>query len=92
VQILAEPNVLAINGKQAASWQGEFPYPVLQSSTGSGSNAITVPFRQSAHASRSFTNLIRRRSNLQTQQESYTKYSIGSVPMGCLEYTLGHIV
>jgi len=47
VQILAEPNVLAINGKQASFLAGgEFPYPVLQSSTGATSNAITVQFRE----------------------------------------------
>jgi pilus assembly protein CpaC len=48
VQVLAEPNVLAINGKQASFLAGgEFPYPVLQgSSTGSGTAAITVQFRE----------------------------------------------
>jgi pilus assembly protein CpaC len=49
VQILAEPNVLAINGKQASFLAGgEFPYPVLQSTaTGAGGTAaITVQFRE----------------------------------------------
>lgn len=47
VQILAEPNVLAINGKQASFLAGgEFPYPVLQGTSGVGSSAITVQFRE----------------------------------------------
>lgn len=46
-QILAEPNVLAINGKQASFLAGgEFPYPVLQNTTGVGSAGITVQFRE----------------------------------------------
>jgi pilus assembly protein CpaC len=45
-QILAEPNVLASNGEQASFLAGgEFPYPVIQSSTG-GINNITIQFRQ----------------------------------------------
>jgi pilus assembly protein CpaC len=45
-QILAEPNVLATNGEQASFLSGgEFPYPVLQSSTG-GINNVTIQFRQ----------------------------------------------
>jgi pilus assembly protein CpaC len=47
VQLLAEPNVLAINGKQASFLAGgEFPYPVLQGTSGVGSSAITVQFRE----------------------------------------------
>jgi pilus assembly protein CpaC len=47
VQVLAEPNVLAINGKQASFLAGgEFPYPVLQGTAGVGSSAITVQFRE----------------------------------------------
>jgi pilus assembly protein CpaC len=47
VQVLAEPNVLAINGKQASFLAGgEFPYPVLQGTSGVGSSAITVQFRE----------------------------------------------
>jgi pilus assembly protein CpaC len=48
VQILAEPNLLAINGKQASFLAGgEFPYPVLQSSGNTGSSsAVTVVFRE----------------------------------------------
>jgi pilus assembly protein CpaC len=45
-QILAEPNVLATNGEQASFLAGgEFPYPVIQSSTG-GVNNISIQFRQ----------------------------------------------
>ncbi len=47
VQMLAEPNVLATNGKQASFLAGgEFPYPVLQGTAGTGSSAITVQFRE----------------------------------------------
>ena len=47
VQLLAEPNVLAINGKQASFLAGgEFPYPVLQGTAGVGGSAITVQFRE----------------------------------------------
>jgi pilus assembly protein CpaC len=46
VQVLAEPNVLASNGKQASFLAGgEFPYTVLQGSA-SGTAAITVQFRE----------------------------------------------
>ena len=45
-QILAEPNVLATAGQQASFLAGgEFPYPVIQSSTG-GVNNVTIQFRQ----------------------------------------------
>jgi pilus assembly protein CpaC len=47
VQLLAEPNVLAFNGKQASFLAGgEFPYPVLQGTSGVGTSAITVQFRE----------------------------------------------
>ena len=45
LETLAEPNVLAINGKQAAFVAGgEFPFPMVQ--PGSAGNAITVQFRE----------------------------------------------
>ncbi len=45
-EILAEPNVLAIDGKQASFLAGgEFPYPVLQGG-GSGVGTVTVAFRE----------------------------------------------
>src|SRR6185369_13943575 len=44
--ILAEPNVLAINGKQASFLAGgEFPYPILQGG-GGGLGAVTIQFRE----------------------------------------------
>jgi len=46
LQILAEPNVLAINGKTASFLAGgEFPFPNLQGG-GSGLGSVTVQFRE----------------------------------------------
>ena len=46
VQVLAEPNVLALNGKEASFLAGgEYPYPVAQAS-GSGAAAITISFKE----------------------------------------------
>lgn len=46
LQILAEPNVLAINGKQASFLAGgEFPFPMLQGG-GAGLGAVTIQFRE----------------------------------------------
>ncbi len=46
LQILAEPNVLAINGKPASFLAGgEFPYPTLQGG-GGGLGAVTIMFRE----------------------------------------------
>ncbi len=45
-EILAEPNVLAINGKQASFLAGgEFPYPILQGG-GLGIGTVTIQFRE----------------------------------------------
>ena len=45
-EVLAEPNVLAINGKQASFLAGgEFPYPILQGG-GGGIGTVTVAFRE----------------------------------------------
>ena len=45
LQMLAEPNVLAINGKQASFLAGgEFPFPMLQG--GAGVGAVTIMFRE----------------------------------------------
>ncbi len=47
LEVLAEPNVLTENGKQASFLAGgEFPYPVVQGGTTGGSTAITIQFRQ----------------------------------------------
>ncbi len=46
VQILAEPNVLAINNKPASFLAGgEFPFPILQGG-GGGIGTVTVAFRE----------------------------------------------
>jgi pilus assembly protein CpaC len=46
LEILAEPNVMAINGKQASFVAGgEFPFPTLQGG-GSGLGAVTISFRE----------------------------------------------
>jgi pilus assembly protein CpaC len=44
-QSLAEPNLIATNGKEASFLAGgEYPYPVVQS--GSGTNAVTITFKE----------------------------------------------
>ncbi len=46
LQMLAEPNVLAINGRHASFLAGgEFPYPTLQGG-GAGLGAVTIQFRE----------------------------------------------
>ncbi len=46
LEVLAEPNLLAINGKPASFLAGgEFPYPILQGG-GAGLGQITVRFRE----------------------------------------------
>lgn len=46
LQVLAEPNLLAINGKPASFLAGgEFPYPTLQGG-GAGLGAVTIQFRE----------------------------------------------
>ncbi|HXG32122.1 MAG TPA: pilus assembly protein N-terminal domain-containing protein [Bryobacteraceae bacterium] len=46
LQILAEPNLLAINGKPASFLAGgEFPFPTLQGG-GAGLGAVTIQFRE----------------------------------------------
>jgi pilus assembly protein CpaC len=45
LQILAEPNLIAVNGKEASFLAGgEFPFPVVQ--PGNGINAVTIQFRE----------------------------------------------
>lgn len=47
LQVLAEPNVLTENGKQASFLAGgEFPYPVIQSAGTGNAVPITIQFRQ----------------------------------------------
>ena len=46
VEVLAEPNVMAVNGKEASFLAGgEYPYPVAQASAG-GSAAVTISFKE----------------------------------------------
>jgi pilus assembly protein CpaC len=47
LQVLAEPNVLATNGKQASFLAGgEYPYPVVNGVTGGGTGAVTIQFKE----------------------------------------------
>ena len=46
LQVLAEPNVLAENGKQASFIAGgEFPFPTVQALGGTGAGAVTIQFK-----------------------------------------------
>lgn len=45
LQILAEPNLIAVNGKEASFLAGgQFPFPVVQ--PGNGTNAVTISFKE----------------------------------------------
>jgi pilus assembly protein CpaC len=47
VQTLAEPNVLAEDGKQASFLAGgEYPYPVVQGTTGGTGATVTIEFKE----------------------------------------------
>lgn len=47
LQILAEPNLITESGKQASFLAGgQFPFPVLQATTGGASAAITIEFKE----------------------------------------------
>jgi len=47
VQVLAEPNVLTANGKQGSILAGgQYPYPVVQGSSGVGAAPITIQFKE----------------------------------------------
>jgi pilus assembly protein CpaC len=46
VEVLAEPNVMAVNGKEASILAGgEYPYPVAQAAAG-GAATITISFKE----------------------------------------------
>lgn len=46
LQILAEPNLMAVSGEPARFLAGgEFPYPVVQGSTGGNVGSVTIQFR-----------------------------------------------
>src|SRR5205807_6617928 len=45
LQILAEPNLIAINGKEASFLAGgQFPFPIVQ--PGAGFTAVTISFKE----------------------------------------------
>lgn len=47
VEVLAEPNVLAENGKQGSFLAGgEYPYPVVQGSANGGGPTVTIEFKE----------------------------------------------
>lgn len=47
VQVLSEPNVLAINGKQASFLAGgEYPFPVVQGVAGGVGAAVSIQFKE----------------------------------------------
>ncbi len=47
LQVLAEPNLLTTNGKQGSFLAGgQFPYPVVQGTTGGGTGAVTIQFKE----------------------------------------------
>lgn len=46
-QVLAEPNLLAANGKQASFLAGgEYPYPMVQSGSGGSGSSISIMFKE----------------------------------------------
>ena len=46
-QVLAEPNLLAANGKQASFLAGgEYPYPVVQGGSGGSGSSISIMFKE----------------------------------------------
>jgi pilus assembly protein CpaC len=46
-QVLAEPNLLAANGKQASFLAGgEYPYPMVQAGSGGSGSSVTIMFKE----------------------------------------------
>ncbi len=46
-QVLAEPNLLAANGKQASFLAGgEYPYPVVQGGSGGSGSSVSITFKE----------------------------------------------
>src|SRR6266498_1533710 len=65
LQILAEPNLIAVNGKEASFLAGgEFPFPIVQ--PGQGFTAVTIQFREFGVKLR-FTPVIMPNSNIHLQ-------------------------
>lgn len=47
VEVLAEPNIVAINGQEASFLAGgEYPYPMVQGTSAGGAAAVTIMFKQ----------------------------------------------
>jgi pilus assembly protein CpaC len=47
VEVLAEPNVMAVNGKEASFLAGgEYPYPSAQAGAGGGAAVISIQFKE----------------------------------------------
>lgn len=47
IQVLAQPNLLAADGKQASFLAGgEYPYPIVNGVTGGGVGAVTIQFQE----------------------------------------------
>jgi pilus assembly protein CpaC len=47
VQVLAEPNLMATDGKEASFLAGgEYPYPVVQGTSAGGSTAVSIEFKE----------------------------------------------
>lgn len=47
IQILAEPNLMTVSGKEASFLAGgQFPFPILQNSGGAGFAGITIQFKE----------------------------------------------
>ena len=46
-EVLAEPNLLAMDGKQASFLAGgQYPYPVVQGTSAGGAGAVTIQFKE----------------------------------------------
>lgn len=47
VETLAQPNLLAMNGREASFLAGgEFPYPIVQGTSAGGAGAVTIDFKE----------------------------------------------
>ena len=47
LEILAEPNLITMSGKEASFLAGgEFPFPVIQGTSGAGTAAVTIQFKE----------------------------------------------
>jgi pilus assembly protein CpaC len=47
VEVLAEPNIVAMDGKEASFLAGgEYPYPVVQGTSAGGAGAVTIEFKE----------------------------------------------